>query len=54
MSKPRGEGPSAPFSITPKSFPKGPLMAMPVLGHPSLEEFYQALANWSCTGGQAG
>ena len=29
-------------------------MAMPVLGRPSLEESYQSLANWSCTGDQAG
>ena len=27
---------------------------MPVLGHPSLEESYPSLANWSCTGSQAG
>ena len=47
MSKPRGEGPSPPFSIAPESFPEGLFMTMPVLGHPSLEESYQSLANWS-------
>ena len=54
MSKPRGEGPSPPFSIAPKSFPEGLFVTMPVLGHPSLEESYPSLANRSCTGGQAG
>ena len=29
-------------------------MTMPVLGCLSLEESYLSLANWSCTGGQAG
>ena len=54
MSKPRGEGPSPPFSIAPKSFPEGSLVIMPVLGHLSLEESYLSLAKGSCTGGQAG
>ena len=54
MSKLRDEGPSPPFSIAPKSFAEGPLMTMPVLGCLSLEESYLSLANWSCTGGQAG
>ena len=41
MSKPRGEGPSPPSSIAPsQSFPEGPSMTVPVLGHPSLEESY--------------
>ena len=40
MSKPRGEGPSPPFSIAPKSFPEGPFTTMPDLGRPSLEETY--------------
>ena len=40
MSKPRGEGPSPPFPIAPKSFPVGLFVTMPVLGHPSLEESY--------------
>ena len=47
MSKPRGEGPSPPFSIAPKSFPMGLFMTMPVLGRPSLEESYPSLANRS-------
>ena len=50
MSKPRGEGPSPPFSIAPRSFPVGLFVAMPVLGHPSLEESYPSLANWSGSG----
>ena len=54
MSKLRGEGPSPPFSIAPKSFPEGLFMTVPVLGRPSLEESYPSLANRSCTGGQAG
>ena len=54
MSKLRGEGPSPPFSIAPQVLPCGPLHDQPVLGHPSLEESYLSLANWSCTGGQAG
>ena len=27
---------------------------MPVLDHPSFKESYPSLANWTCTGGQAG
>ena len=51
MSKPRGEGPSPPFSIDPpKSFPVGLFVTIPVLGHPSLEESYPSLANWSGSG----
>ena len=40
MSKLRGEGPSPPFSIAPKSFPEGSFETMPVLGCPSFEESY--------------
>ena len=47
MSKLRGEGPSPPFSIAPKSFPVGLLVTMPALGGPFLEESYPSLANWS-------
>ena len=48
MSKLRGEGPSPPFSIAPQVLPYGPLRDhAPVLGHPSLKESYQSLANWS-------
>ena len=54
MSNLKGEGPSPPVSIAPKSFPVGPLMTVPVLGRPSPEESYLPLANPSCTGGQAG
>ena len=54
MSKLRGEGPSTPFSIAPQVLPWGPLMIVPVLGFPSLEESYLSLANQLCTGGQAG
>ena len=54
MSKPRGEGPSPPFSIAPKSFPAGLFVTMPVLGHPSLEEYYPSLANWSYKGAKQG
>ena len=50
----RGEGPSPPFSIAPKSFPEALFMTMPVLGHPSIEESYPSLTNQSYTGGQAG
>ena len=50
MSKLRGVGPSPIFSIAPKSFPEGFFMTMPVLGHPSLEESYSSLANWSGSG----
>ena len=39
MSKRRGEGPSHPFPIAPKFFPEGPFVTVPVLGHPSFEEF---------------
>ena len=53
ISKPRGKCPSPPFSVDPKSFPEGPLMTMPVLGHPSLEESYPSLANQSSAQGQA-
>ena len=42
------------FLQSPKSFPEGLFMTMPVLGHPSLEESYPSLANRPCTGGQAG
>ncbi|KAF6086190.1 hypothetical protein HJG60_008396 [Phyllostomus discolor] len=50
MSKPRGEGLSPPFSLAPpKSFRDGPIMTVPVLGHPSLEESYPSLANQSST-----
>ena len=44
MSKPRGEGPSPPFSIAPKSFPVDLFVTMPVLVCPSLEESYPSLA----------
>ena len=54
MSKLRGDGPSPPFSIAPKCFPEGPLMTVPVLGCPSLEESYLSLANQSLAHGQAG
>ena len=50
MSKLRGEGPSPPFSIAPKSLPEGLFMTMPVLGDPSLEESYPSLANQSGLG----
>ena len=50
MLKPRGGGPSPPFSIAPKSFPEGPLVTVPVLGCPSLEESYPSLANWPSSG----
>ena len=50
MSKPRGKGPSPPFSIAPKSFPVGLFVTMPVLGHPSLEESYPSLAKGSDLG----
>ena len=52
MSKPRDEGPSSPFSIAP--LPEGPLVTVPVLGRPSLEESYPSLANQSCTGARQG
>ena len=42
------------FLQSPKPFPEGLFMTMPVLGHSSLEESYLSLANQSCTGGQAG
>ena len=54
MSKLRGEGPSPPFSIAPKSFPEGLFVTTTVLGHPSLEESYLSLANLSSAQGQAG
>ena len=54
MSKPRGEGPSPPFSIAPQVLPLGLFMTMPILGHPSLEESYLSLANQSSAWGQAG
>ena len=54
MSKPRGEGPSPPSLQSPKSFPEGPFVTVPVLGHPSFEESYLSLANWSSAWGQAG
>ena len=38
-----GDGP-------PKSFPEGLFVTMPILGHPSLEESYLSLANWSGSG----
>ena len=38
MSKPKGEGPSPPFSIAHKPFPEGLFMSMPVLGRPSLKK----------------
>ena len=50
MSGLRGEGPSPPFSIAPKSFPEGTFVTMPVLGHPSFEESYPSLANQSGLG----
>ena len=50
MSKLRGDGPSPPFSIAPQVLPEGPLMTVPVLGHPSLEESYLSLGNWSGSG----
>ena len=37
-----------------KSFPEGLFVTMPVLGHPSFEESYPSVANWSSTWGQAG
>ena len=56
LEKLRGEGPSPLFLGQPraKSFPGGPFMTVPVLGHPSLEEFYPSLANQSSARGQAG
>ena len=54
MSKPRGEGPSLPFSIVPKSFSEGPFGSVPVLCHSSLEESYLSLANQSSAQGQGG
>ena len=54
MSKLRGKGPSSPFSVAPKSFLEGPFATRPILGHPSFEESYLSLANWSSTQGQAG
>ena len=54
MSKLRGEGPSPFFCSPPKSFPEGPFVTMPVLGHPFLEESFPSLVNWSSARGQAG
>ena len=54
MSKPRGEGPSPPFSIAPKSFPEGIFMTMSVLSHRSLEESYSSLANLCTLGAKQG
>ena len=54
MSKPRGEGPSPPFSIAPKSFPEGPFVTVPVLGSPSLEECYLSLATSHALGARQG
>ena len=53
MSKPRGEGPSPPFSIAPKSFPDGPFMTVPILGCPYIEASYLSLANQSPAWNQA-
>ena len=54
MSKPRGEGPSLPFSIAPQVLPCGPLETMPILGGLSPEESYLSLTNQSSAQGQAG
>ena len=50
MSKPRGEGPSLPFSIAPQVLPWCLFVTMPILACPSLEASYPSLANWSGTG----
>ena len=47
MTEPRGEGLSTPSLQSPKSFPDGPFMTVPVLGCPSLEESYPSLPNQS-------
>ena len=48
MSKPRGKGPITPFFYSPPSPSlRAPSVTVPILGHPSLEESYLSLANWS-------
>ena len=54
MTEPRGEGLSTPSLQSPKSFPDGPFVPVPVLGCPSLEESYLSFANQSSAQGQAG
>ena len=51
ISKPRGEGPSPPFSTAPRVLPCGPLpWPEPALGWSSLEDSYLSLANWPSSG----
>ena len=51
ISKPRGEGPSPPFSTAPRVLPCRPLSwPEPVLGWSSLEDSYLSLANWPSSG----
>ena len=53
--KAKGQGSIAPFFYSsPKSFPQGPFMTVPVLGCPSFEESYPSLANQSSARDQAG
>ena len=54
MSNLKGEGPSPPVSIAPKSFPEGPFVTVPVLGSPSLEECYLSLATSHALGARQG
>ena len=54
MSKPRGKGPSPPFSMAPQVLPCGLFMTVPVLDHPSLEECYLSLATSHALGAWQG
>ena len=55
MTKPRGEGLSAPSLKTPKSFPDWPIAPVPVIGcSSSYEGSYWSLANQSSTRAKQG